>query len=167
MLTKKEHRGFTLIELLVVISIISLLSSVVLASLSSARMKARDTLKVQEAKQLRTALEMYFNDNGSYPRADTEVPLSNTTFKTALAPYLKIDSNPLWDTIAYINPGYNVAFRFPMEDSKKYNTSGNPPPTATAADSCMLCIKKDDVYCNNWWNLGGANSPYVSYFCPF
>lgn len=37
----KRMQGFTLIELLVVISIISLLSSVVLASLSSARDKAR------------------------------------------------------------------------------------------------------------------------------
>ncbi len=37
----KRYKGFTLIELLVVISIISLLSSIVIASLNSAREKAR------------------------------------------------------------------------------------------------------------------------------
>lgn len=65
----KNHRGgFTLIELLVVVAIISLLSSVVLASLNGARMKARDVKRKSDLLQIRTALEMYYNDNnGSYP----------------------------------------------------------------------------------------------------
>ncbi len=62
-----QQRGFTLIELLVVISIIGLLSSVVLSSLNSARIKARDSIRKQHLVQLRTALEIYYNQNGSYP----------------------------------------------------------------------------------------------------
>jgi type II secretion system protein G len=63
----RKNKGFTLIELLVVIAIIGILSSVVLASLNSARTKSRDAKRVSDIKQLQLALELYFDDNGSYP----------------------------------------------------------------------------------------------------
>ncbi|MEK7627949.1 MAG: prepilin-type N-terminal cleavage/methylation domain-containing protein [Patescibacteria group bacterium] len=66
---KKEKRGFTLIELLVVIAIIGILSSVVLASLNSARKKGRDARRIADAKQLQLALELYYDAQGSYPAA--------------------------------------------------------------------------------------------------
>ncbi len=47
-----KSRGFTLIELLVVIAIIGILSSVVLASLNSARAKGRDSRRVSDLKQM-------------------------------------------------------------------------------------------------------------------
>ncbi|NOY35889.1 MAG: type II secretion system protein [bacterium] len=60
--------GFTLIELLVVIAIIGILSSIVLASLNSARKKGKDARRVADIKQIQLALEMYYDDNnGSYP----------------------------------------------------------------------------------------------------
>ncbi len=63
----KTRKGFTLIELLVVVAIIGLLSSVVLASLNSARAKGRDAKRESDLEQLRTALELYYNDNNAYP----------------------------------------------------------------------------------------------------
>ncbi len=68
---KNTQKGFTLIELLVVIAIIGILSSVVLASLNSARLKARDAKRVSDIKQLQLALEMYYDDNSNYPTAIT------------------------------------------------------------------------------------------------
>lgn len=66
--TRSKNQGFTLIELLVVIAIIGVLSSVVLASLNSARMKARDTKRIADLRQIQTALELYYDANGYYPR---------------------------------------------------------------------------------------------------
>lgn len=61
------RRGFTLIELLVVIAIIGLISSIVLASVNSARAKSRDARRMSDLTQIRTALELYYDANGTYP----------------------------------------------------------------------------------------------------
>lgn len=63
-------RGFTLIELLVVIAIIGVLSSVVLASLNTARTKANDAQRFANLQQVRAALELYASsNNGQYPNS--------------------------------------------------------------------------------------------------
>ncbi len=64
---RKNNKGFTLVELLVVISIIGILSSFAIVSLNSARIKARDALRKGDMAQLRTALNLYYDDNLSYP----------------------------------------------------------------------------------------------------
>ncbi len=72
-------RGFTLIELLVVIAIIGLLSSVVLASLNSARAKARDAKRYSDLHSIQLGLELYYSDRGTYPAHS-----SNTTVADSL-----------------------------------------------------------------------------------
>ena len=62
MYNKNYKKGFTLIELLVVIAIIGMLSSVVLASLNSARAKGRDAKRLADLRAIATALELYYND---------------------------------------------------------------------------------------------------------
>ena len=66
----KNTRGFTLIELLVVIAIIGILSSVVLASLNTARADARDSQRSQDMQQLQTAIELCASGMGDYTDCD-------------------------------------------------------------------------------------------------
>jgi len=62
-----NSKGFTLIELLVVIAIIGILSSIVITNLNVGRGKARDAKRISDVKQIQTALEFFFDDNGAYP----------------------------------------------------------------------------------------------------
>jgi general secretion pathway protein G len=81
-----KSKGFTLIELLVVIAIIGLLASVVLASLNSARMKSRDARRIADVKQLATALELYANDNTTFPTSAGAAGATGVDFTNALVP---------------------------------------------------------------------------------
>ncbi|MEI6305165.1 MAG: prepilin-type N-terminal cleavage/methylation domain-containing protein [Candidatus Taylorbacteria bacterium] len=113
---KSSKRGFTLIELLVVISIVSMLASVVLATVNPMRAQARDAKRKQEVHQVDLAIQSYIADNGRPPElsgcaAQISVPTSVSsgciavstasissnpsqynawqTLKTQLAPYMK------------------------------------------------------------------------------
>lgn len=103
----KSNQGFTLIELLVVIAIIGILSSVVLASLRAARMKARDVKRMANVKQVQLALELYYNSNNSYP----SIGADNTGYDwaglaTPLSPYISVippdPSGDSWHIIQYV-----------------------------------------------------------------
>lgn len=62
-----RRRAFTLVELLVVIAIIGLLSTIAAVSLGTARSKGKDTKRIADLKQVRSALDMYYQENGVYP----------------------------------------------------------------------------------------------------
>lgn len=148
------RRGFTLIELLVVIAIIGILASVVLASLNSARLKSRDTARAAQISQAKTAIEMFFIDNGRYPLGPTScTPLHEIT---ELEPYINISSvkDPTHESTgsafryARVGGGTGYAIRITFEDKNRPNTNGS--------GQCITGTNFGSNPCN--WSLG-------SYIC--
>lgn len=76
----KTGAGFTLVELLVVIAIISILATLLLLQLGVARAKARDAKRIADINQVRSALELSFDDNGSYLATNTMTGLKTAGY---------------------------------------------------------------------------------------
>ena len=134
-------RGFTLIELLVVISIIGLLASIVLASLTTARTKARDANRTESINQVKTALELYYDANSSYvssPDVALDTALTGPLTPTYIS---RIPTDPKGGTYRYYNAAQNPA---------TYYAIYVPYETKSA---CYMC---GGAFCQpgyGWWGL--------------
>ena len=140
----KTNKGFTLIELLVVIAIIGLLSSVVLASLNSARVKARDARRTADIKQLQTAFELYFDSCKQYPATLALTASNGCPSGTTLASFINsISADPL-------NTGTNVYTYSAKSDYTTYcitaNYEGTAPAGASACPSGTTAGTGADYY---------------------
>lgn len=82
-LKKDINRGFTLIELLVVVAIIGLLSSIVLASLNSARVKGSNAALVSQLTNMRTEAELLLNSTDNYDALCNSGTISGSHFQNA------------------------------------------------------------------------------------
>lgn len=64
---EREERGFTLVEIIVSLAVISILATVVYASLGEARKKARDTQRKSDIEQIQLAFRLWKEVTGGYP----------------------------------------------------------------------------------------------------
>jgi general secretion pathway protein G len=146
------RKGFTLIELLVVISIVSMLSTVVISSLGSARTKARNAKRYSDLLQVRTALELYAQDHGGlYPLnrnssgIETGVSIGTTpgcSGYTGAAvpmaglvpdylPQLPQDPKPIGSSNCYVYMSSEVDYKFMVFQTMEFDT---PPSNLPLGD---------------------------------
>ncbi len=108
--------GFTLIELLVVLGIIALLAALVAPQVIGYLSGARSEAAAAQLKNVESAVELFYLDNGSYPPADAGLG-ALVTAPSGLAswkgPYLKRNDglvDPWGKAFSYVFPGTHGAY---------------------------------------------------------
>lgn len=109
---RRSPHGFTLIELMVVILIIGLLATIVVQNLRSATDKAKRVKAQADIAQIKSALDRYYLDAGSYPATDqglnalVAAPSSGNVPKDWGGPYIeKIPPDPWGNPYFYQSDG--------------------------------------------------------------
>lgn len=112
-------QGFTLIELLVVITIISILTVITASQFQTAKQKANDVARKGDLNATAKALQMYFNDYGSFPDVSaTNSPPSawGGTFEdNSVPPYIYMKKLPIENHLSSYPYCYKIS-----ADKKKY-----------------------------------------------
>lgn len=85
----KKESGFTLLELLIVIVIIGILAVLIVPNLTSGPARARDSQRKSDMRNVKTALETYFNDNNQYPGGTGSAGYAGLS-TTLVSTYIKV-----------------------------------------------------------------------------
>ncbi len=83
---RNRVQGFTLIELLVVISIIAILLALSIFGIQGARESSRDAKRKADLELIRSGLEMYKSDCGTYPVQPTAAELPSSLVGSGTPP---------------------------------------------------------------------------------
>ncbi|MBI4121240.1 MAG: hypothetical protein HY457_03225 [Parcubacteria group bacterium] len=114
-----------------------MLSAVVLASLNTARQKSRDAKRVADIKQLQLALELAFDDLGSYPATIDAATLVTPGYLPAL-PLDPTDGGPGSYPYTQLSSGADYHLGASLEDENHVGLDADSDADSTNVDGSDL-----------------------------
>ena len=153
-------KKFTLIELLVVIAIIGILASILMPSLSKARLKAFQTVCLSNQRQVATASLSYIIDNKEYAPTDsasTGSPGLQKWYDRLIPGYLpegqKVEDGP--SDVQHCPSGRKDLARWDSTISMNSHLNGDvwgdqPPLTQATSNETMLIMDSHIKYRSAW-----------------
>lgn len=154
----QQNKGFTLIELLVVIAIIGILSSVVLASLNSARTKGADAAVKAAISSFKSQAEILNNSGapfddtlpygavtsgGTCPPAQTVIANTTNIFDhPSAAKIIKngyTNANKALTDVKCFSDGVNYSLSIPLRSSGFACTDSTGNVTFTTVATSVVC----------------------------
>lgn len=126
-------KGFSLVELLVVLALISVLASLIIPRVQSARSKTYYTRAKAEFKTMNTATTQYLLDNNNYP------PDANRNIPPGIGQYLGGYQSTTWPQAPWPGSVYDWENWTDVDGSKIYQISIRfCPASATTIASCKF-----------------------------
>lgn len=147
---KLNLKGFSLVELLVVITIIAILSVVAYSAVGGQTGKARDARRQQDLAAIKSALEVYYIENGKYPADQSGVLPTDQTDPDFTPKYLeKIPKDPADKDYKYesTNTTYQIAATLENEGTAKAYVVGNGTDLIDGTGSPSCGKVKDGQSC--------------------
>ena len=157
---RQRRLGFSLIELLIVISIIGILVATATVSWTNAQQKSRDSKRKSDVKSIQQALELYLQDNGTYPEADASGLIKcpsggiqwGGNFKCGTITYMNpLPKDPINATIGTINHTYYYQASSPSEPILTYKLSAglenSKDPEYCTPGGAQTCVQQGKLPC--------------------
>jgi len=135
-----KNKGFTILELIVVVAIIGILTSIILFAISDSREKGRNARRHRDAHEIRSALNLYVTDNGTYPTngSEWEIIIDGTDYLTndleGAGYFSEVPLDPL-------NEGVYVYKYRPEDNARNYNITYCLEPN----EECITLSSDDDL----------------------
>lgn len=142
----KKLLGFTLVELLVVVSIMGILATLIIANVTGGRSKASDSKIKSELEQLKTAMQLYYNDYQEYPAVSANkfkgcpgetVCVEGLSFSNNAATSIYMRQVPAYDTYSISGSTYKVCKLLENTSDPDITESQNKCGAAAEGQYCV------------------------------
>ncbi len=110
----QSRAGFTILEVVVVVIVIAFFAALIIPGLISGPSRARDAQRKSDLRVIKSALENYYNEKGSYPTALAELEKGATPFIKQLPKDPKTHADYVY--ITYGNPPNSFTLQTTLEN---------------------------------------------------